>query len=99
MLVPGDASIRVSWQHDRSCFEDHEFKFIVTWQEVDPGNTSGNMTMNEKTFNIEGLEPCANYKICVSAVSNSDDQVKSGETCRHACKKYAYIITQFLYVI
>ena len=92
-LTPGVDGINASWEHDRSCFENHKFEFIVTWLKVDVGDDSENMTVNGTTFEIQPLEPDTNYKICVSAVSISDDKVKSEESClyKKTGKTYVYV--------
>ena len=70
------------------------FEFIVTWQKVSTGDDSeNNMTVNGTTFQIQPLEPDTNYRICVSAVSISNDRVKSGESCLYqkSGKTYMYM--------
>ena len=95
-LTPGVAGISVSWEHDRSCFEDHLFVFIVSWQKACTCDLSELSTaVIGTTFNIQDLEPDIIYSICVSAVSSSDDQVKSERKCLHiktlkpVCKCYS----------
>ena len=79
-----------------SCFEDHLFVFIVSWQKACTCDHSELSTaVIGTTFNIQDLEPDTIYSICVSAVSSSDDQVKSERKCLHiktlkpVCKCYS----------
>ena len=94
-LTPGVDNISVSWEHGRSCFEDHIFEFIVNWQKACTCDHSEmNTTVTRTTFDIRNLEPDTTYKICVSVVSSSDD-VKSQRKCLHTktltlvCKCYS----------
>ena len=80
-LAAGVTSINASWEQDNSLFEDYTFEFSVTWQEVDAANIVG-IVVNRTTFNIQGLKPGTNYSICVTAIINSDEQVRSEKTCR-----------------
>ena len=95
-LTPGVTGISVSWEHDRSCFEGHAFVFIVNWQKACTCDLSELSTaVIGTTFNIQDLEPDTIYSICVSAVSSSDDQVKSERNCirsktlKRVCKCYS----------
>ena len=60
------------------------FVFVVSWQKACTCDLSELSTaVNGTTFNIQNLEPDTNYRICVSAVSTSDNQVKSERKCLH----------------
>ena len=69
------------------------FEFIVSWQKGCNWDLPElSTTVNGTTFNIQDLEPDTIYSICISAVSSSDDQVKSERKCLHSktltSKKY-----------
>ena len=58
--------------------------FIVSWQKACTCDLSELSTaVIGTTFNIQDLEPDTIYSICVSAVSSSDDQMKSERKCFH----------------
>ena len=72
------------------------FEFIVSWQKACTCDHSElSTTVSGITFDIQNLEPDTTYKICVSAVSISDRQVKSKMKCLHTktlklvCKCYS----------
>ena len=92
-LTPGVNSINASWEHDRSCFESHVFKYIIICKEVGSRDSSENVIMNGTTFNIPGLKP-GTYNICVLAVSTSDEQVKSKPECKTTSGK-TYVSTLY----
>ena len=95
-LTPGVTSISVSWEHDRSCFEDHQLEFIVAWQNVDTEDDSANETVNGTTFNIKDLTPDTNYSICVTATT-SDGQVRSENRCLYT--KTSELSSKSVYII
>jgi hypothetical protein len=91
-------SVNVSWQHEDSCFEDHAFHFIVSWNSAMSGNSSQmSAAVNETSYLIRGLTPCTEYTIFVSAVSTSSPSVQSDKTRATSKKRSAMCSCMLFY--
>ena len=72
------SSITLDWKHDKECYENTTFKFIVSVTK--PGDNEGSMLETNGTFlNISSLQPSTQYVIHLWAVSSENKQVKSSK--------------------
>ena len=69
----------VSWTHDKRCYDNCSFTYILTWDKTNTPSgqsSSGGANTTESQYDLSGLPP-GEYSMSVQAVCNENSSVVS----------------------